>query len=67
VRAMTGKGRRKRTEYRCTICEKPMPFCFGCVDCPFQICLACMTENEWGMSCNKVTWECPDCGRINVL
>jgi hypothetical protein len=21
-----------------------------------------MLENLWGMSCNAITWECPDCG-----
>ena len=25
---------------------------------------ACM-ENVWGMSCNGITWDCPDCGAPN--
>jgi hypothetical protein len=24
-----------------------------------------MEENFWGMSCNGITWECPDCGGQN--
>lgn len=61
------RTRAKGREYQCTLCEKRPPFCWVCAACSFQICQACMQENEWGMSCNKVTWECPDCGHINVL
>jgi hypothetical protein len=24
-----------------------------------------MYENAWGMTCNGITWECPDCGEEN--
>jgi len=24
-----------------------------------------MYENLWGMSCNNITWQCPDCGGEN--
>jgi hypothetical protein len=24
-----------------------------------------MLDNLWGMSCNAITWECPDCGGQN--
>ncbi len=24
-----------------------------------------MQENMWGMSCNAITWTCPDCGGQN--
>jgi hypothetical protein len=24
-----------------------------------------MAENVWGMSCNGITWQCPDCGQQN--
>lgn len=67
VITMARKPRRKRADYACTLCEQNPPFCFVCPDCGFQICTSCMMENEWGMSCNKVTWECPDCGRVNML
>jgi len=24
-----------------------------------------MDENTWGMTCNGITWVCPDCGDSN--
>jgi hypothetical protein len=24
-----------------------------------------MYENLWGMTCNNITWQCPDCGEQN--
>jgi hypothetical protein len=24
-----------------------------------------MHENAWGMTCNGITWTCPDCGDQN--
>jgi hypothetical protein len=24
-----------------------------------------MLQNLWGMTCNAITWECPDCGGQN--
>ncbi len=24
-----------------------------------------MYENQWGMTCNGITWQCPDCGDWN--
>jgi hypothetical protein len=39
-----------------------MPFCWTC-ECGLQICQECMQENLWGLTCNYVDWECPDCGR----
>jgi len=24
-----------------------------------------MQDNLWGMSCNAITWDCPDCGSGN--
>jgi hypothetical protein len=24
-----------------------------------------MDENAWGMTCNGITWQCPDCGEQN--
>ena len=39
-------------------------FCWQC-RCGFSMCQACMYENQWGMTCNGITWECPDCGGQN--
>jgi hypothetical protein len=39
-------------------------FCWRC-RCGFAICQACMHENAWGMTCNGITWTCPDCGDQN--
>jgi len=39
-------------------------FCWNC-RCGFAICQSCMYENEWGMTCNGITWQCPDCGAQN--
>ena len=60
--------RKKRLRERniCACCRKRVPFCWTC-RCGFQICQACMLENFWGMSCNGITWECPDCGAQNGL
>jgi hypothetical protein len=57
------RGWRKRTmgEDVCTICEAAVEFCWTCT-CGFHICQPCLDENRWGMTCNNVTWECPDCG-----
>jgi len=30
-----------------------------------MICQACMDENAWGITCNNLTWECPDCGSVH--
>lgn len=58
------RWRSKRvTEYVCTICEVHPPFAWTC-PCGFQICDACFKENAWGLTCNNVTWECPDCGGL---
>ncbi|MEA3416698.1 MAG: hypothetical protein U9R02_11190 [Thermodesulfobacteriota bacterium] len=56
--------RRKAKENRCHCCGKNPPFCWQC-RCGFSICQDCMYENIWGMSCNAITWQCPDCGRQN--
>jgi hypothetical protein len=39
-------------------------FCWRC-RCGFAICQTCMHENAWGMTCNGITWTCPDCGEQN--
>lgn len=29
------------------------------------MCQTCMDENLWGVTCNNITWVCPDCGEPN--
>lgn len=48
----------------CHLCKEAPPFCWRC-RCGFSICQDCMEENFWGMSCNGITWQCPDCGAQN--
>ena len=28
------------------------------------MCQSCMNDKLWGVPCNNITWECPDCDRI---
>ncbi|MEE4111766.1 MAG: hypothetical protein V2I40_03065 [Desulfobacteraceae bacterium] len=56
--------RRQKGPKTCHCCAKAVPFCWSC-RCGFLICQACMQENVWGMSCNGITWQCPDCGGQN--
>ncbi|RJP82732.1 MAG: hypothetical protein C4522_02470 [Desulfobacteraceae bacterium] len=58
--------RRQRKQRQCNCCKRPSHFCWYC-RCGFTICQECMEENFWGMSCNGITWECPDCGAQNGL
>ncbi|MFZ0132620.1 MAG: hypothetical protein WAK95_08745 [Desulfobacterales bacterium] len=63
----TGAYRRRREkEAVCHCCGATFSFCWRC-RCGFRICQACMLENFWGMSCNGITWQCPDCGDQNGL
>lgn len=52
----------KPTHGECHCCRKDFSYCWKC-SCGFAICQACMDENAWGMTCNWVTWTCPDCGK----
>ncbi|MGD9369217.1 MAG: hypothetical protein PVH87_26150 [Desulfobacteraceae bacterium] len=56
--------RRRKALQQCHCCRQEFPFCWQC-RCGFSICQACMHENIWGMSCNGITWQCPDCGGQN--
>ncbi|MDA3895671.1 MAG: hypothetical protein PF482_05940 [Desulfobacteraceae bacterium] len=59
------RKRRRRTKDRtCHCCGEIAPFSWTC-RCGFAICQVCMYENVWGMSCNGITWDCPDCGAQN--
>jgi hypothetical protein len=54
----------RRASYVCDCCGRQLPFCWHC-RCGFSICQSCMEKNIWGMSCNAITWQCPDCGEQN--
>jgi len=56
--------RRKFKKNKCHCCREKVMFCWIC-RCGFSICQICMAENVWGMSCNGITWQCPDCGGQN--
>ena len=61
------KRREKRIQNsrrECHCCRQAFMFCWRC-RCGFAICQACMHENAWGMTCNGITWTCPDCGDQN--
>ena len=53
----------RQSEYSCGCCKKSYAFCWTC-PCGFEICQECMYENLWGLTCNNVTWTCPDCGNV---
>ncbi|MBF0202335.1 MAG: hypothetical protein HQK66_13710 [Desulfamplus sp.] len=57
-------ARRSKRVTRCHCCTGIFPFCWSC-RCGFAICQECMYENQWGMTCNGITWECPDCAAQN--
>jgi len=57
--------RRRRTGAgTCDCCRQTFDFCWSC-KCGFLICQSCMLDNSWGMTCNNVNWQCPDCGGWN--
>ena len=61
------KRREKRIQNsrrQCHCCRQTFMFCWRC-RCGFAICQTCMHENAWGMTCNGITWTCPDCGDQN--
>ena len=73
---MTASAAKRRSAYRekrkratrsaCHCRGAETPFCWRC-RCGFAICQECMEENFWGMSCNGITWYCPDCTESNGL
>ncbi|MCP4159702.1 MAG: hypothetical protein GY760_06480 [Deltaproteobacteria bacterium] len=58
--------KRLRKSIACHLCRNKEEFNWNC-RCGFTICQDCMYENFWGMSCNGITWDCPDCGAQNGL
>jgi hypothetical protein len=54
---------RRPNRYVCVICARQVPYAIWC-RCGFMLCPDCLKENAWGMTCNNITWECPDCGEI---
>jgi hypothetical protein len=65
---MSNRSRRQaERKKQCVCCAKTVPFCWQCRHCGFAICQECMYENFWGMSCNGITWICPECGEQNGL
>jgi len=60
------RQRRQKRPTTCHLCSTADVFCWAC-RCGFGICQECMEENFWGMSCNGITWQCPDCGAQNGL
>jgi hypothetical protein len=58
------KRRRSKAPQQCQCCRQVFMFCWRC-RCGFSICQNCMNQNLWGMTCNGITWQCPDCGDQN--
>ncbi len=58
------RRQRRKMEKQCHCCKEMFRFCWQC-RCGFSMCQTCMYENQWGMTCNGITWECPDCGGQN--
>lgn len=54
----------RNSRRQCHCCKQTFMFCWRC-RCGFSICQTCMHENAWGMTCNGITWTCPDCGDQN--
>ncbi len=62
--ATSSGWRRRRAARVCVCCRAQAPFVWSC-RCGFAICQPCMDENRWGLTCNNITWTCPDCGAEN--
>ncbi|HAO23000.1 MAG TPA: hypothetical protein DCQ37_22645 [Desulfobacteraceae bacterium] len=64
ARKSSYRERRRAAKADCYCCKASVPFCWQC-RCGFSMCQDCMEKNFWGLSCNGITWECPDCGAQN--
>ncbi|HHP7233352.1 MAG TPA: hypothetical protein ACFCUC_01880 [Desulfobacterales bacterium] len=58
---------KRKPPFDCHCCRETFPFAWRCRKCGFTICQSCLQENFWGMSCNGIIWQCPDCGEWNGL
>ncbi|MBF0189421.1 MAG: hypothetical protein HQL50_15970 [Magnetococcales bacterium] len=54
--------RRGRSYPPCVACRAEETFAWTCKKCDFVMCQSCMNDNLWGMTCNQISWTCPDCG-----
>ena len=59
------RAERKKRARRsvCPLCHEKQEFLWIC-PCGFAICARCMEQEAWGMTCNNITWVCPDCGEV---
>jgi len=61
------RKRRVKKDFKCSLCTSTPPFAWRCRGCGFTLCQECMNENIWGLSCNGITWFCPECETMNDL
>lgn len=60
------RRRRPAGPHECPLCQVERAMFWRC-RCGFEMCQVCMDENLWGLTCNNLTWTCPDCGEVNSL
>jgi hypothetical protein len=58
------RRRRGVASHNCPLCHQPQRY-FRTCRCGFEMCQSCMDDNLWGVTCNHITWVCPDCGEPN--
>jgi len=49
----------------CALCGQSQRYFRTCRICGFAMCQDCTDDNLWGITCNHITWTCPDCGETN--
>jgi len=62
--AIARRDRRRAKNRICHCCGNTAPFCWTC-RCGLAICQVCMDGMVSSLSCNGITWNCPDCGAVN--
>lgn len=67
AKAKPGRARRGRPApaQDCPLCGRPARLFRSCRHCGFEMCQDCTDANLWGITCNHITWTCPDCGEAN--